>query len=93
MSVGLFTNLTSNLGLQLYDPFRDRQCSATPAVEAGCLAASGSGDSQGDPIESSGNSPGEAEQIVLDAAQVPAGKYVLRVINFLAVAGTWTGQA
>ena len=41
---------TSNLGLQLYDPFRDRQCSTT-AVEAGCLASSGSGDSQGDPIE------------------------------------------
>jgi Zinc carboxypeptidase/Immune inhibitor A-like, MAM domain len=41
---------TSNLGLQLYDPFRNRQC-IDPAVQAGCLAASGSGDSQGDPIE------------------------------------------
>jgi hypothetical protein len=42
---------TSALGTQLYDPFENRQCGADPAVEARCLALSGSGDSQGDPIE------------------------------------------
>jgi hypothetical protein len=42
---------TTALGTQLYDPFENRQCSADPAVEARCLALSGSGDSQGDPIE------------------------------------------
>jgi Zinc carboxypeptidase/Immune inhibitor A-like, MAM domain len=39
------------LGAQLYDPFENRQCSADPAVLARCLALTGSGDSQGDPIE------------------------------------------
>jgi hypothetical protein len=42
---------TTSLGTQLYDPFQNRQCRATPAVEAGCLALHGSGDSQGDPIQ------------------------------------------
>jgi hypothetical protein len=42
---------TTALGTQLYDPFENRQCRADPAVEARCLALSGSGDSQGDPIE------------------------------------------
>ena len=42
---------TAGLGTQLYDPFENRQCSSDPAVAAGCLALSGSGDSQGDPIE------------------------------------------
>jgi hypothetical protein len=36
---------------QLYDPFENKQCRADPIVLARCLAASGSGDSQGDPIE------------------------------------------
>jgi murein tripeptide amidase MpaA len=42
---------TTALGLQLYDPFENRQCSSDPAVRARCLPLSGSGDSQGDPIE------------------------------------------
>jgi Zinc carboxypeptidase len=42
---------TPGLGTQLYDPFENRQCRADPAVLAGCLALSGSGDSQGDPIQ------------------------------------------
>jgi Zinc carboxypeptidase/Immune inhibitor A-like, MAM domain len=42
---------TTALGTQLYDPFENQQCSADPAVLARCLALSGSGDSQGDPIE------------------------------------------
>ncbi|HZN72401.1 MAG TPA: M14 family zinc carboxypeptidase [Micromonosporaceae bacterium] len=42
---------TTALGTQRYDPFENRQCSADPAVQARCLALSGSGDSQGDPIE------------------------------------------
>ena len=42
---------TPGLGTQLYDPFENRQCGADPAVEARCLALSGSGNSQGDPIE------------------------------------------
>ncbi|MFG1812147.1 M14 family zinc carboxypeptidase [Kribbella sp. NPDC049174] len=42
---------TPALGTQLYDPFENKQCSADPAVRARCLALSGSGDSQGDPIE------------------------------------------
>jgi hypothetical protein len=42
---------TTALGTQLYDPFENRQCRADPAIQARCLALSGSGDSQGDPIE------------------------------------------
>ena len=42
---------TTGLGTQLYDPFENRQCRADPAVQADCLALSGSGDSQGDPIQ------------------------------------------
>jgi hypothetical protein len=42
---------TPGLGAQLYDPFENRQCRADPAVQARCLALSGSGNSQGDPIE------------------------------------------
>jgi hypothetical protein len=42
---------TTGLGTQNYDPFNNQQCGADPAVLAGCLALSGSGDSQGDPIE------------------------------------------
>ena len=42
---------STSLGTQLYDPFHNQQCSADPAVLAGCLALSGSGNSQGDPIE------------------------------------------
>ena len=42
---------TPGLGAQLYDPFENRQCRADPAILARCLALSGSGDSQGDPIE------------------------------------------
>jgi len=42
---------TQALGTQLYDPFENKQCRANPAIQARCLALSGSGDSQGDPIE------------------------------------------
>jgi glutaredoxin len=44
---------TTNVGLQLYDPFNDKKCRINnpPSIRPGCLAASGSGDSQGDPIE------------------------------------------
>jgi len=42
---------TSALAGQLYDPFENKQCRANPAIQARCLALSGSGDSQGDPIE------------------------------------------
>ena len=42
---------TTGRGTQLYDPFNNQQCGADPAVLAGCLPLSGSGDSQGDPIE------------------------------------------
>ena len=42
---------TPALGTQLYDPFENKQCRADPAVQARCLALSGSGNSQGDPIE------------------------------------------
>ena len=42
---------TPALGTQLYDPFENRECRADPAVQAGCLALLGSGDSQGDPIQ------------------------------------------
>jgi hypothetical protein len=42
---------TPGLGTQLYDPFENRQCRAEPAILPRCLALSGSGDSQGDPIE------------------------------------------
>jgi Zinc carboxypeptidase len=42
---------TPALGTQLYDPFENKQCSSSEAIEARCLALSGSGDSQGDPIE------------------------------------------
>jgi hypothetical protein len=42
---------TTALGTQLYDPFENRQCRADPAITARCLPLSGSGDSQGDPIE------------------------------------------
>ena len=40
---------TPALGQQLYDPFRDKKCSADAGPR--CLALFGSGDSQGDPIE------------------------------------------
>jgi hypothetical protein len=42
---------TPGLGTQLYDPFENKQCRADPPVLQRCLALSGSGDSQGDPIE------------------------------------------
>ncbi len=42
---------TSAVAGQLYDPFENEQCRADPAVLARCLALSGSGNSQGDPIE------------------------------------------
>jgi Zinc carboxypeptidase len=42
---------TTSFGTQLYDPFENKQCRADPAVQARCLALSGSGNSQGDPIE------------------------------------------
>jgi hypothetical protein len=42
---------TTNLSGQLYDPFENKQCRADPAIQARCLALTGSGDSQGDPIE------------------------------------------
>ena len=42
---------TTALGTQLYDPFENKQCRADPAIQARCLALSGSGNSQGDPIE------------------------------------------
>ena len=42
---------TPALSGQMYDPFENRQCRADPAVLARCLALSGSGNSQGDPIE------------------------------------------
>ena len=42
---------TPALGTQLYDPVENRQCRADPVIQARCLALSGSGNSQGDPIE------------------------------------------
>jgi hypothetical protein len=42
---------TTALGTQLYDPFENRECRADPVIQARCLALSGSGNSQGDPIE------------------------------------------
>jgi hypothetical protein len=42
---------TPALGTQLYDPFENRECRADPLIEARCLPLSGSGNSQGDPIE------------------------------------------
>jgi hypothetical protein len=42
---------TPALGTQLYDPFENKQCRADPAILVRCLALSGSGNSQGDPIE------------------------------------------
>jgi hypothetical protein len=42
---------TSAVSGQIYDPFENKQCRADPAVLQRCLALSGSGDSQGDPIE------------------------------------------
>ena len=42
---------TPALAGQLYDPFENKQCRADPAIQARCLALSGSGDSQGDLIE------------------------------------------
>jgi Immune inhibitor A-like, MAM domain len=42
---------TTALGTQRYDPFENKQCSADAAVLRRCLALSGSGNSQGDPIE------------------------------------------
>jgi hypothetical protein len=42
---------TPALGTQLFDPFENRQCRADPTVLSRCLALSGSGDSQGDPIQ------------------------------------------
>jgi hypothetical protein len=42
---------TTALGTQLFDPFENKQCRADPVIQARCLALSGSGDSQGDPIE------------------------------------------
>jgi hypothetical protein len=42
---------TPALGTQLYDPFENKQCRADPVIQARCLALSGSGNSQGDPIE------------------------------------------
>jgi hypothetical protein len=42
---------TTALGTQLFDPFENKQCRADPAIQARCLPLSGSGDSQGDPIE------------------------------------------
>jgi hypothetical protein len=42
---------TTSLGTQLYDPFENQQCTADPAILERCLPLSGSGDSQGDPIE------------------------------------------
>ncbi len=42
---------TTSLGLQLYDPFENRQCSSAPEVAARCLPLSGSGDNQGDFVE------------------------------------------
>ena len=42
---------TTGLGTQLFDPFNNEQCASGSAVRARCLALSGSGDSQGDPLE------------------------------------------
>ena len=42
---------TAALGAQLYDPFKNKKCSSSSAVQARCLGLLGSGDSQGDPIE------------------------------------------
>lgn len=42
---------TTGIGTQLYDPFENRECSSAGEVLARCLALSGSGNSQGDPIE------------------------------------------
>jgi hypothetical protein len=42
---------TTALGTQLFDPFEGKQCNVGSPVRARCLALSGSGDSQGDPIE------------------------------------------
>ena len=42
---------TPGLGTQLYDPFENKECRASAAIQARCLALLGSGNSQGDPIE------------------------------------------
>jgi hypothetical protein len=42
------------------------------------------------PIASSGNVPGEPEQVILTGDQIAPGTYVLRVVDFLAVSATWT---
>jgi Zinc carboxypeptidase len=41
-------------------------------------------------VGTSGNSPGQAEEVVLEGDKATPGNYVLRVVNFAAAVGTWT---
>ena len=43
-------------------------------------------------IGTSGNNPGTPEQVILTGDKAAPGTYVLRVINFAAVVGTWTAK-
>jgi Zinc carboxypeptidase len=43
-------------------------------------------------VGSSGNQPGTPEEVVLTGDQAAPGTYVLRVVNFAAVVGTWTAK-
>jgi hypothetical protein len=42
------------------------------------------------PIATSGHNPGTPEEVVLQGDQISAATYVVRVVNFAAVSGTWT---
>jgi hypothetical protein len=48
--------------------------------------------SLGDKVGSSGNSPGEPEQVLLTGDQAAPGDYVLRVLYFAAVTGDYTAK-
>jgi hypothetical protein len=41
-------------------------------------------------VGSSGNSPGQPEEVILEGDKAAPGNYVLRVVNFAAAVGTWT---
>lgn len=42
------------------------------------------------PIATSGSNPGTPEEVILTGDQIQAATYVIRVVNFVAVSGTWT---
>jgi hypothetical protein len=41
-------------------------------------------------VGSSGNSPGQPEEVILEGDKAAPGNYVLRVVNFAAAVGQWT---